>query len=128
VGYIEKPINSESNMMALVAEDATFTSPLHLHALLLTLGNSVIQEFLGNVHSGNILHYNSIAGTSLKDLKQWDSWHCSTVAQAWAQVVSDVLNLSFKPATGEKDPFEAKQKYMYAVFESVPDGQSKGKP
>ena len=53
----------------------------------------------------------------LKDPKQWDSWHHSTVAQAWAQDVSDVLNPSFKPATGEKDLFGAKQKYMYTVFE-----------
>jgi len=52
-----------------------------------------------------------------KDPKYWDSWHCSTVAQAWAQDVSDVLSPSFKPATGEKDLFEAKQKYMYAIFE-----------
>ncbi len=55
----------------------------------------------------------------LKDLEQWDSWHHSTVAQAPVQDVSDVLNPSFKPATGEKDLFEAKQKYMYAVFERV---------
>ncbi len=33
--------------------------------------------------------------------------------------VSDVLNPSFKPATGEKDLFETKQKYMYPVFERV---------
>jgi len=51
----------------------------------------------------------------LRDLKQWDSWHCSTVAQAWAQDVSDVLDPLFKPATGEKP----KQKYMYAFFERV---------
>ncbi len=55
----------------------------------------------------------------LKDLKQWDSWHCSTVAQAQAQDVSDVLDPLFKPAPAEKDLFEAKQKYMYAVFERV---------
>jgi len=55
----------------------------------------------------------------LKDLKQWDSWHCSTVAQAWVQDVSDVLDLLFKPVPAEKDLFEAKQKYMYAVFERV---------
>ncbi len=55
----------------------------------------------------------------LKDPKQWDSLHCSTVAQAQAQDVSNVHNLSFMPATGEKDLFEAKQKYMYAVFERV---------
>jgi len=53
----------------------------------------------------------------LKDPKQWESWHHSTVAQAQAQDISDVLNPSFKPATGEKDLFEAKQKCMCAVFE-----------
>jgi len=41
------------------------------------------------------------------------------MAQAQAQDFSDVLNPSFKPATGEKDLFEANQKYMYAVFERV---------
>jgi len=30
-----------------------------------------------------------------------------------------VLNPSFKPATGEKNLFEAKQKYMYSVFKRV---------
>jgi len=55
----------------------------------------------------------------LKDLREWDSWHCSTVAQAQAQDVSDVLDPVFKPLPAEKDLFEAKQKYMYAVFERV---------
>jgi len=41
------------------------------------------------------------------------------VAQAQAQDVSDVLNPLFKSVPGEKDLFEAKQKYMYAVFERV---------
>ena len=39
----------------------------------------------------------------LKDLKQWDSWHCSTVAQAQAQDVSDALDPLFKPVPAEKD-------------------------
>ncbi len=55
----------------------------------------------------------------LKDPKQWDSWHQSTLAQARAQDVSDVLNSSFKPTTEDQDLFKAKQKYMYAVFERV---------
>ena len=55
----------------------------------------------------------------LKDLKQWDSWHRSTVAQARAQDISDVLDPLFKPIPAEKDLFEAKQRYMYAVFERV---------
>ncbi len=55
----------------------------------------------------------------LKDLKQWDSWHCSTVAQAHAQDVYDVLDPLYKPLPAEKNLFEAKQRYMYAVFERV---------
>jgi len=51
--------------------------------------------------------------------KQWDSWHHSTVAQAWAYNVSEVFNPSFKPPTGEEDLFEAKQKYRYAVFKRM---------
>ena len=55
----------------------------------------------------------------LKDFKQWDSWHHSTVAQARAQDISDVLDPLFKPLPAEKNLFEAKQKYMYTVFERV---------
>ncbi len=55
----------------------------------------------------------------LKDLKQWDLWHCSTVAQAQAQDVYNVLDPSFKPIPAERDLFEAKQRYMYAVFKRV---------
>jgi len=55
----------------------------------------------------------------LKDLKQWDSWHRSTVAQARTQDVYDVLDPVYKPLPTEKDLFEAKQRYMYAVFERV---------
>jgi len=40
----------------------------------------------------------------LKDLRQWDSWHHSTVAQAQAQDVSDVLDQLFKPLPAEKEP------------------------
>ena len=55
----------------------------------------------------------------LKDLKQWDSWHRSTVAQAHTQDVYDVLDPVYRPLPTEKDLFEAKQRYMYAVFERV---------
>ncbi len=55
----------------------------------------------------------------LKDLKQWDSWHRSTVAQVRAQDVYDVLDPAYKPSPTDKDLFKAKQKYMYAVFERV---------
>jgi len=55
----------------------------------------------------------------LKDSKQWDSWHRSTMAQARAQDVSEVLNHSYVPITGGEELFEAKQKYLYAVFERV---------
>ena len=57
--------------------------------------------------------------TILKDPKQWDSWHRSTMAQARAQDVSEVLDPSFVPSQSEGPLFEAKQKYLYAVFERV---------
>jgi len=41
------------------------------------------------------------------------------VVQAYAQDVYDALNPSYKPPAAEKNLFEAKQKYMYAVFERV---------
>jgi hypothetical protein len=55
----------------------------------------------------------------LKDSKQWDSWHRSTMAQARAQDVSEVLNHLYVPPIGGEELFEAKQKYLYAVFERV---------
>jgi len=55
----------------------------------------------------------------LKDLKQWDSWHCSTVAQAHIQDVYNVLDPAYKLLPPEKNLFKAKQRYMYAVFERV---------
>ncbi len=51
----------------------------------------------------------------LKDLKQWDSWHWSTVAQASAQDVYYVLDPAYKPSPTDKDLFEAKQKYIAFV-------------
>jgi len=56
VGYIEKPINSESNMMALAAKDAAFTSDPHPQGPPLTPDNIVVQEFLGNLHLNNIVY------------------------------------------------------------------------
>ena len=44
-------------------------------------------------------------------------WHHSTVAQALAQDVYDVLDPAYTPLPPEKDLFEAKQRYMYTVFE-----------
>jgi len=41
------------------------------------------------------------------------------MAQARAQDVSEVLDSSFVPQPGEELLFEAKQKYLYAVFERV---------
>ena len=56
----------------------------------------------------------------LKDEKQWDSWHRSTVATARAQDVSQILDENFTPSSDEdKLVFDAKQKYMYAVFEKT---------
>ena len=53
----------------------------------------------------------------LKDSKQWDPWYIDTKAQARAQDVEDILDPDYTPITMEnKEVFEQKQKYMYAVF------------
>ena len=53
----------------------------------------------------------------LKDLKQWDSWCIETKAQAKAQNVEQVFDAKYKPSTAsDKELFEQKQKFMYAVF------------
>ena len=54
----------------------------------------------------------------LKDEKQWDQWQRSTMAQARAQGVADVLNPDYKPCTDAgKALFAKKNEFMYAVFE-----------
>jgi len=53
-----------------------------------------------------------------KEAKQFDSWQHSTLAQARAQDVADILNpncVLSMPA--DKELFAEKQKYMFAVFE-----------
>ena len=56
--------------------------------------------------------------TPLKDDSAWDNWNCGTLAQARAQDVDDILNSTYTPNTvEEKELFDEKQKYMYAVFE-----------
>jgi len=53
-----------------------------------------------------------------KDGKQFDSWQHSTLAQARAQDVADILDTTYVPLTpADKDLFSEKQKYMFAVFE-----------
>jgi len=64
VGYVEKPINLESNMTALAAKDATFTSAPHLQGPPLTPDNIVIQEFPKNPHPNNISQPNTNPSTS----------------------------------------------------------------
>ena len=55
---------------------------------------------------------------SFKIEKQWVSRQHSTLAQARAQDVADVLNPTYAPSLIEdKLLFEEKQKYLYAVFE-----------
>jgi len=57
---------------------------------------------------------------TFKDGKQFDSWQHSTMAQAQAQDVAEILDSSYIPNTqDEKDLFEEKQKYMFAVFEQM---------
>jgi hypothetical protein len=55
-----------------------------------------------------------------KDEAAWDNWSRSTIAQARAQDVHDVLDPSYTPITVEEtELFEEKLKYMYAVFEKT---------
>ena len=58
--------------------------------------------------------------SSLKDEKQWDTWNRSTLAQARAQDVSDILDPTYLAGTRpEKELFHEKQKYMFAVLEKT---------
>ena len=53
----------------------------------------------------------------LKDLKQWDSWCIETKAQAKAQNVEQVFDAKYKASSAaDKELFDQKQKFMYAVF------------
>src|SRR5687767_10007925 len=54
----------------------------------------------------------------LKDDAAWDNWNRSTVAQARAQDIAEVLDPTYAPVAIEDiQLFEEKQKFMYAVFE-----------
>ena len=53
-----------------------------------------------------------------KEAKQFDSWQRSTLAQARAQDVADILDPTCVPSTpSDKELFAEKQKHMFAVFE-----------
>ena len=57
---------------------------------------------------------------SFKDDAAWDNWNRSTIAQARAQDVEEVLDPSYLPTTSDEiSLFGEKQKYMYAVFEKT---------
>ena len=57
---------------------------------------------------------------SLKDDGAWDNWNRATLAQARAQDVDEVLSPSYVPTSAlERELFNEKQKYMYAVFEKT---------
>jgi hypothetical protein len=56
----------------------------------------------------------------LKTDKGWDSWKRTVVTQARMQDVSEVLDPKYVPATPTmKLLFDEKQKFMYAVFDTV---------
>ena len=57
---------------------------------------------------------------TLKDMKTWDNWKRSTIAQARSQGVEEILDANYKCGPNETDKqelFDEKQKYMYGVFE-----------
>ena len=58
--------------------------------------------------------------SSLKDDSAWDNWKCSTVAQARAQDIIEVLDPNYNPKMVEDmHLFLEKQKFMYAIFEKT---------
>jgi len=63
VGYIEKQTDFQSNMTALVAEDATFTSAPHMQGLALNPNNIVVQMFSENPHMNTTFHSSPITST-----------------------------------------------------------------
>jgi len=57
---------------------------------------------------------------TFRDGKLFDSWPCSTMALACAQDVAEILDPSHVPVTqDDKDLFQEKQKYMFAVFDQT---------
>ena len=57
---------------------------------------------------------------SLKDDNAWDNWNRSTVAQARAQDIIEVLDPLYTPKmVDDMHLFLEKQKFMYAVFEKT---------
>ena len=55
---------------------------------------------------------------TLKDDGAWDAWNRSTIAQARAQDLEQVLDPKYQPSDQDaKDLFNEKQKFMYAVFQ-----------
>jgi len=57
VGYVEQPIFFMSNMTALTAKDAAFTSAPQLHPLPLSPRNTVVQEFWGKAQISSLAQH-----------------------------------------------------------------------
>lgn len=54
---------------------------------------------------------------TLKDIKQWDTWYIETKAQARAQDVEHIFDITYKPTSpADHEIYEQKKKFMYAVF------------
>ena len=53
----------------------------------------------------------------LKDERQWDSWRRTTIAIARTHGVDDIFDLKATGSPADKDLFDAKQKYVYQIFE-----------
>ena len=58
--------------------------------------------------------------STVKDGTAWDNWNQSTIAQAQAQDIIEVLDSNYIATTVEDTQlFDEKQKFMYAVFEKT---------
>jgi hypothetical protein len=89
---------------SLDPSDLPSSKPAHQHA----------DEELKSFQKG--VKRNSSDYPILKDEKQWDEWSRTVIAEANAQGVGDVLNPLYTPGPAEKDVFEQKQIFMFAVF------------
>lgn len=57
---------------------------------------------------------------TLKDDAAWDNWNCSTMAQARAQNIVEVLDPTYiSSTTNDAALFLEKQKFMYAIFKKI---------
>ena len=100
-------LNYDANDYTPSTPASVVTSPLPRSAPFV----DPVQEFKRGIKMDTALF------PKLKYLKQWDSWCIETKAQAKAQNVDQVFDEKYKASSAaDKELFDQKQKFMYAVF------------